>query len=96
MSPEIAVTDLGEKLKSDDKFILLDVRELAELDHAKITDSRLEVTQPESVISLQFIANSITPTADYATIALSGRLAPPIPVTTGRRWRHPATGTTSA
>jgi rhodanese-related sulfurtransferase len=44
MLPEITVTELGEKLKSDEKFILLDVRELSELDHAKITDSRLEVT----------------------------------------------------
>ena len=44
MLPEITVTDLGEKLKSDEKFILLDVRELSELDRAKIADSRLEVT----------------------------------------------------
>jgi len=44
MFPEITVTDLAEKLKSEDKFILLDVRELVELNHAKITDSRLEVT----------------------------------------------------
>ena len=44
MYPEITVTDLSEKLKSEDKFILLDVRELVELNHAKITDSRLEVT----------------------------------------------------
>jgi len=44
MYPEITVTELGEKLKSDEKFILLDVRELSELEHAKITDSRLEVT----------------------------------------------------
>jgi rhodanese-related sulfurtransferase len=44
MFPEITVTDLSEKLKSEDKFILLDVRELTELDYAKITDSRLEVT----------------------------------------------------
>jgi rhodanese-related sulfurtransferase len=43
MLPEITVTELGEKLKSDDKFILLDVRELSELESAKITDSRLEV-----------------------------------------------------
>jgi rhodanese-related sulfurtransferase len=43
MFPEITVTDLGEKLKSDEKFILLDVRELSELDRAKITDNRLEV-----------------------------------------------------
>jgi len=44
MFPEITVTALGEKLKSDEKFILLDVRELSELERAKITDSRLEVT----------------------------------------------------
>ena len=44
MFPEITVTALGEKLKSDEKFILLDVRELSELDHAKVTDSRLQVT----------------------------------------------------
>jgi len=43
MFPEISVTELGEKLKSDEKFILLDVRELEELDYAKIMDSRLEV-----------------------------------------------------
>ena len=43
MFPEISVTDLGEKLKSSEQFILLDVRELEELDYAKITDSRLEV-----------------------------------------------------
>ena len=43
MFPEITVTELGEKLKSDEKFILLDVRELSELEHAKVTDSRLEV-----------------------------------------------------
>ena len=44
MLPEITVTQLSEKLKSDDKFILLDVREPVELDFAKITDSRLETT----------------------------------------------------
>jgi rhodanese-related sulfurtransferase len=44
MFPEITVIDLSEKLKSEDKFILLDVRELDELDYAKITDDRLEVT----------------------------------------------------
>jgi len=44
MFPEITVTDLGEKLKSDEKFILLDVREPSELEYAKITDSRLQVT----------------------------------------------------
>ena len=44
MFPEITVIALGEKLKSDEKFILLDVRELSELDRAKLTDSRLQVT----------------------------------------------------
>jgi sulfur-carrier protein adenylyltransferase/sulfurtransferase len=44
MIPEITVTELSENLKSEDKFILLDVRELHELDYAKLTDSRLEVT----------------------------------------------------
>ena len=43
MFPEITVNDLSEKLKSDEKFILLDVRELEELDYAKIEDDRLEV-----------------------------------------------------
>jgi rhodanese-related sulfurtransferase len=44
MFPEITVTELAEKLKSEDAFILLDVRELTELDYAKITDNRLKVT----------------------------------------------------
>lgn len=44
MLPEIAVTDLSEKLKSQEPFILLDVRELHELDYASLNDSRLEVT----------------------------------------------------
>ena len=44
MIPEITVTELSEKLKSEDVFILLDVRELNELEYAKLTDSRLEVT----------------------------------------------------
>lgn len=44
MFPEITVAELAEKLKSEDQFILLDVRELSELNHAKLTDNRLEVT----------------------------------------------------
>jgi rhodanese-related sulfurtransferase len=44
MIPEITVTELAKKLKSQDQFVLLDVRELTELGYAKITDSRLEVT----------------------------------------------------
>jgi rhodanese-related sulfurtransferase len=43
MVSEITVSELDEKLKSDEKFVLLDVREPSELDHAKITDARLEV-----------------------------------------------------
>ena len=44
MIPEITVTELSDRLKSEDLFILLDVREPHELNFAKITDSRLEVT----------------------------------------------------
>jgi len=44
MFPEITVTDLSEKLKSEEQFILLDVRELTELNFAKLTDDRLEIT----------------------------------------------------
>ncbi|MBK9926145.1 MAG: hypothetical protein IPP66_12740 [Anaerolineales bacterium] len=44
MFPEITVAELAEKLNSEDKFILLDVRELDELNYAKIEDNRLEVT----------------------------------------------------
>jgi len=40
----ITVAELAEKLKSDETFILLDVRELTELNYAKLTDDRLEVT----------------------------------------------------
>ena len=42
------------------------------------TESRLEATQPESIINLQTIQNSIVPTADYATIAA---LAPSVVMT---------------
>ncbi len=44
MLPEITVTYLSEKLKSQELFILLDVREPDELDYARLNDSRLEVT----------------------------------------------------
>jgi len=44
MLPEITVTDLSAKLKTDEPFILLDVREPHELEHAKLTDDRLQVT----------------------------------------------------
>ena len=44
MIPEITVIELSNKLNSDEQFILLDVREPDELNYAKLTDSRLEVT----------------------------------------------------
>jgi rhodanese-related sulfurtransferase len=44
MLPEISVTDLFEKLKSQDTFILLDIREPEELGYAKVNDTRLETT----------------------------------------------------
>lgn len=50
MYPQITVTELGEKLKSEEKFILLDVRELSELNQAKIMDPRLEVV-PMSLLA---------------------------------------------
>ena len=42
MFPEISVNDLDAKLKTEEKFILLDVREPFELGYAKIDDPRLE------------------------------------------------------
>jgi rhodanese-related sulfurtransferase len=50
MYPQITAAELGEKLKSDEKFVLLDVREPSELEYAKITDNRLEVA-PMSRVS---------------------------------------------
>ena len=44
MIPEITVTELSERFNSQENFILLDVRELHELDYAKLTDSRMQVT----------------------------------------------------
>jgi rhodanese-related sulfurtransferase len=39
--PEIDVKTLAEKLKSEDEFVLMDVREADELQRAKISDKRL-------------------------------------------------------
>ena len=50
--PEIDVQTLASKLRSDELFVLLDVRELWELQQAKITDARLEVT-PMSALARQ-------------------------------------------
>ncbi|HEU0292605.1 MAG TPA: rhodanese-like domain-containing protein [Anaerolineales bacterium] len=52
MFPEITVTDLAVKLKSEEQFILLDVREPVELGYAKIDDARLEAA-PISQLSQQ-------------------------------------------
>ena len=54
MLPEITVTELSEKLRSEDKFILLDVREPHELNYARLTDSRLE-TAPLSRLAREGI-----------------------------------------
>jgi rhodanese-related sulfurtransferase len=43
--PEITVAELAQKLRSQEKFVLLDVRELSELNYAKITDDRVEVCE---------------------------------------------------
>ncbi len=50
MTAEITVQQLAEKLKSQDGFILLDVREPWELQRARIRDDRL-VLQPMSVLA---------------------------------------------
>jgi rhodanese-related sulfurtransferase len=44
MVSEISVTELSQKLKTEESFILLDVREPVELNQAKLADSRLQVT----------------------------------------------------
>lgn len=44
MIPEITVEELSQKLNSQEQFVLLDVRELSELEYARITDARLKVT----------------------------------------------------
>jgi rhodanese-related sulfurtransferase len=40
--PEISVEEFAKKLRSQDRFIVLDVRETWELDFARIVDDRLE------------------------------------------------------
>jgi len=43
MIPEIDVQALADRIRSQDQFVLLDVREAWELEAAKIADARLEV-----------------------------------------------------
>jgi len=50
--PEIDVHELGQKLKSSQSFILLDVREGWELDCALINDSRLKVVPTSRLAQL--------------------------------------------
>jgi iron complex outermembrane receptor protein len=58
---------------SSDKAVRLTEVEVTEGRVSAVTeapvDSRLDVLQPQSVISAQTISNTIAPTADYATIA---------------------------
>lgn len=57
------------------------------------TDSRLEATQPESIINLQTIQNQIAPTADYAMIAL---LSPSVSMAAGPASNGPGLNETKA
>jgi rhodanese-related sulfurtransferase len=54
MLSEITVAELGEKLRSEEKFILLDVREQDEFNHARITDARVNIA-PMSKLARQGI-----------------------------------------
>jgi rhodanese-related sulfurtransferase len=53
--PEITVNELANRLQSEDAFVLLDVRELTELESARIQDSRLEVA-PMSTLAARGLA----------------------------------------
>ena len=64
----ITVAELSEKLKSEDEFILLDVRELTELDYAKLTDDRLQVTPMSRLAAEGTSALSETAQVQDATI----------------------------
>jgi rhodanese-related sulfurtransferase len=68
MLPEITVSQLSEKIKSQDDFILLDVREPYELDLARLTDPRLEVTPMSRLAREGTQALSETARAKDATI----------------------------
>jgi iron complex outermembrane receptor protein len=63
----------AEQLVAEDGVLLQEVevtalRDLSALNQAP-TESRLDAMQPQSVISIERIANTVVPTADYATIA---------------------------
>ncbi len=50
--PEITVEDLAAKLRSEEPFVLLDVREHWELESARIADSRLVVAPMSNLAQL--------------------------------------------
>ncbi|MFH1183435.1 MAG: rhodanese-like domain-containing protein [Chloroflexota bacterium] len=50
--PEITVQTLAAKLRSEDQFVLLDVRELWELESARIADHRLVIAPMSSLSQL--------------------------------------------
>jgi rhodanese-related sulfurtransferase len=54
--PEIDVRELARKLGSDESFVLLDVREAWELDHAMIVDDRLKVVPTSRLAQLRMKA----------------------------------------
>ena len=61
--PLVTVEELATKLRSHDRFILLDVREIWELDLAKIVDDRLNVLPvsrlaAEGIMALPELAKS--------------------------------------
>ncbi len=68
MVPEITVTELAQKLSSKDNFILLDVREPDELNFARLTDSRLEITPMSRLVREGTRALSESANAKDATI----------------------------
>lgn len=50
--PEVDVYQLASRLQSGESFVLLDVREAWELDHALINDSRLKVVPVSRIAQL--------------------------------------------
>lgn len=73
--PEITVRRLSEKLRSQDSFVLLDVREPWELDQARIDDARLK-TAPMSLLARQGLkalpADASSPQAEIYVLCHQG------------------------
>ncbi len=53
-TPEISVTDVAKKIQEDETFVLLDVREMHELQMAKIDDKHV-VILPLSILSQELL-----------------------------------------